>query len=215
VVRIVTIAAFTLYGINISGPTYKVALFLALAGIEFDFVMTSPRGDAKTPAYKANLNHWGQVPVLVDNLTGKIYRQAPSILEFLADKTKKFRGKSPDDRISIREWMYWDLDRLAPPIYRLRGQRLGFRQFGQLVAEMYHLEAIAALQVLEERLTANNWLVGKGMTIADIDVYCVLDYAAAGGVALKSFPKVRAFMSRMQAKSGFGSPLDVIPKSST
>jgi glutathione S-transferase len=205
---------FTLHGINISGPTYKVALFLSLADIDFDFVLTSPRVEAKTAEYKANLNHWGQVPVLVDNVTGKSYRQAPSILEFLADKTKKFRGKTPDDRMAIREWMYWDLDRLAPPIYRLRGQRLGFRQFNQPVAEMYYLEAHAALQVLEAHLSVNNWLVGKGMTIADIDIYGVLEYAAAGGNDLKAYPKIRAYMKRMQAKKGFGLPLDVVPKTS-
>jgi glutathione S-transferase len=209
-----TKAAFTLHGINISGPTYKVALYLSLAEIDFDFVLTSPRGDAKSPDYKANLNRWGQVPVLVDNTSGKSYRQAPSILEFLAEKTKKFRGKSPDDRIAIREWMYWDLDRLAPPVYRLRGQRLGFRQFNQPVAEMYHLEAQAGLQALEAHLSVNNWLVGKGMTIADIDVYGVLDYAAAGGIELKPYPKIRAFMKRIQAKKGFGVPMDVVPKAS-
>jgi glutathione S-transferase len=207
-------AAFTLHGINVSGPTYKVALYLSLAGVPFDFVLTSPRADAKTPDYLTTKNRWGQVPVLVDNATGKTYRQAPSILELLAEKTKKFRGKSPDDRIAIREWMYWDLDRLAPPLYRLRGQKLGFRQFGQLVAEMYNTEANAALGVLETHLTGQNWLVGKGMTIADIDIYGVLDYAAAGGLDLKAYPKIRGFMKRVQGRQGFGKPADVIPSAS-
>jgi glutathione S-transferase len=207
-------AAFTLHGISVSGPTYKVALYLSLAGVPFDFVLTSPRAEAKTPDYLANKNRWGQVPVLVDNASGKTYRQAPSILEFLAEKTKKFRGKSPDDRIAIREWMYWDLDRLAPPLYRLRGQKLGFRQFGQLVAEMYNTEANAALGFLETHLTGQNWLVGKGMTIADIDIYGVLDYAAAGGLDLKAYPKIRGFMKRVQGRQGFGRPADVIPSAS-
>ena len=207
-------AAYTLYGISISGPTYKVALYLALAGVSFDFVLTSPRGEAKTADYMTTKNRWGQVPVLVDNATGKSYRQAPSILEMLAEKTKKFRGKSPDDRLAIREWLFWDLDRLTPPVYRLRGQRLGFRQFGQAIAELYHPEATAALQVLEAHLTTQNWLVGKGMTIADIDIYGVLDYAAVGNIDLKPYPKVRAFMKRVQAKSGFGHPKDVIPAQS-
>lgn len=45
-------------------------------------------------------------------------------------------------------------------------------------------------------------------------VYGVLDYAAAGGIELKPYPKVRAFMKRIQAPAGFGSPMDIIPKAS-
>ncbi len=204
-------APYTLYGVAFSGPTYKVALYLKLAGIDFDFVITGPRDGAKKPEF-LKLNRWGQVPVLIDNVTGKIYRQSPSILEYLADKTKKFRGKSPDARVEIREWMYWDFDRLAPPLFRLRGQRLGFRQFNQPVAEMYFTEGNAALKVLEDHLTANNWLVGKGMTIADIDCYAVLSYAMDGNLDLKAYPKVRAFMKRVEGKKGFGKAMDIMPK---
>ena len=36
-----------------------------------------------------------------------------------------------DERFQAREWMYWDFDRLAAPIYRSRGIRLGFRSAPQ------------------------------------------------------------------------------------
>ncbi|MBK8458138.1 MAG: glutathione S-transferase family protein [Phyllobacteriaceae bacterium] len=108
--------------------------------------------------------------------------------------------------------MYWDFDRLAPPIYRLRGQRIGVRQMNQATAEMYYAEGLAALGVLEQALAGRDWLVGDGPTIADIDVYGVLDYAEAGGFDVAPFANVAAFMKRAQALPGFGRPLDLIPK---
>jgi glutathione S-transferase len=206
-------AAFTLYGVNYSGPTYKAALGLSLMEEPFDFVWTGPRAEAKLQPY-LNLNPLGQVPGLVDNKTGRVYRQAPSILEMLADRTGKYGGQSAEERIGMREWMYWDLDRLAPPIYRLRGQRIGVRQFGQLVAEMYNLEGLAALKVLEDHFAEHKWLVGRRASIADIDVFGVLDYASAGGFEIRDFPNVEAFIRRFQDLKGFGKPMDLIPKES-
>ena len=206
-------AAFTLYGVNFSGPTYKAALGLSLMEVPFDFVATFPRGNSKEPAY-LKLNPLGQVPGLLDNKTGRFYRQAPSILEVLADRTGKYGGQSAEERVEMREWMYWDLDRLAPPLYRMRGQRLGFRQFGQIVAEMYNSEGLAALKALEDHFAEHKWLVGRRSSIADIDIYAVLEFAAAGGFEIRDFPNVEAYMRRFQDLKSFGRPADVIPKDS-
>jgi glutathione S-transferase len=206
-------AAFTLYGVNFSGPTYKAALGLSLMEVPFDFVLTSPRAEAKQPAY-LKLNPLGQVPGLADNKTGRFYRQSPSILEMLADRTGKYGGQSAEERIEMREWMYWDLDRLAPPLFRMRGQRLGFRQFGQIVAEMYNVEGLAALKALEDHFAEHKWLVGRRASIADIDVCGVLEFAGAGGFEIRDFPNVEAYMRRFQDLKGFGRPMDVIPKES-
>jgi glutathione S-transferase len=207
------VAPFTLYGVNFSGPTYKAALGLSLMEVPFDFVRTMPRGEAKEPAF-LKLNAFGQVPCLVDNKTGRAYRQAPSILEVLADRSGKFGGQSAEERVEMREWMFWDLDRLAPPLLRMRGQRLGFRQFGQIVAEMYTGEGLAALGVLEDHFGDHKWLVGRRASIADIDIYGVLDFAVAGGFDLRDFPNVETFMRRFQDLKGFGHPADVIPAES-
>jgi glutathione S-transferase len=206
-------APFTLYGINFSGPTYKAALGLSLMEVTFDFVWTTPRGEAKQPAF-LKMNAFGQVPCLVDNKTGRAYRQAPSILEMLADRTGKYGGQSAEERIEMREWMYWDLDRLAPPLFRMRGQRMGYRQFGQIVAEMYTGEGTAALNALEAHLAEHKWLVGRRASIADIDVYGVLEFAAAGGFEIRDFPNVETFIRRFQDLKGFGHPSDVIPSES-
>src|SRR5688500_10321549 len=141
-------ARFALHGVFLSGPTYKVGLFLSLAGEPFDYVHVNLReGEHKQPPYLAK-QRFGQVPLLVDRNNGRQLCQSAAILGYLADTTGKFGGASLDARIQAREWMYWDFDRLAAPIYRSRGMKLGIRQSTPELVEMYAKEGATGLEVL-------------------------------------------------------------------
>jgi glutathione S-transferase len=207
-------ARYTLHGSPRSGPTYKVALFLALAGEPFDWVLVNMReGEHKQPAYLAK-QRYGQVPLLVDNQNGRHLCQSASILECLADRTGKFGGADLDERIRAREWMFWDFDRLAPHIYRPRAARLGLRQFDPAVLAQHETEGKAALKVLDEHLAGRAWLVGEGPTISDIDVYGVVSYAPAGGYDLAAYPTLSAWLKRVEGMPGFAPPETLLPQTS-
>ena len=206
---------FTLHGIWLSGPTYKVGLALALSGEAFDYVHVNLRaGEHKAPGFVAK-QRFGQVPLLEDNSNGRRLSQSASILEYLADVTGKFGGATLDQRIEAREWMYWDYDRLGPPVYRARGIRLGFRSVAQPIAEMYHAEGKIALQVLDDHLKGRDWLVGESATIADIDVYGVIAYAEAGGFRLSDHANLSGWKKRFEALPGFAPAEDLLPKKTT
>jgi glutathione S-transferase len=202
---------YELYGIWLSGPAYKVALMLSLSGEAFDYVHTSPRDDAKTPAFLAK-QRFGQVPLLVDRKAKRNLCQSAAILEYLAKATGKFAGETPDEKQQAREWMYWSFDRLAPNIYRMRGQRLGFRSLHQATAEMYVTEGNAALKVLDGHLKGRKWLVGDGLTIADIDLYGVVAYAPAGGFDLEQYANISAWIGRLKRQKGFAAPEKLMSK---
>jgi glutathione S-transferase len=206
-------ARYTLYGIWLSGPAYKVGLALSLAGEKFDYVHTHPREDAKKPEYMAK-GRYGQVPLLVDHSRDRNLVQSAAILDYLADATGKFGGASGDERQLCREWMYWEFDRLATPIFRMRGQRLGLRSITQSTAEMYVTEGNMALKVLDDHLNGRDWIVGRATTIADIDIYGVVDYAPAGGFNLAGYPNITGWMARMKALPGFGTPDQILPRAS-
>lgn len=205
-------ARYELHGIWLSGPTYKVALLLAIAGEPFDYVHTGPRDRAKTPQYMA-LQRFGQVPLLVDRKARRNLCQSASILEYLAARLGKFGGKTPMEKIEAREWMFWEFDRLAMHIYRLRGQRLGFRAMSQPIAEMHFAEGNMALKVLDDHLNGRKWIVGDGLTIADIDLYGVVFYAPIGGFDLAAYPAITAWMKRIEASKGYAAPDKLMPKS--
>jgi glutathione S-transferase len=140
--------------------------------------------------------------------------QSAAILEYLADVTGQFGGADLDERLQAREWLYWDFDRLAPPVYRSRLIRLGFREAGSAVIEMYGADGRAALKVLDGHLAGRSWLVGEGPTIADDDAFGVLVFASEAGFDLDAFGSVRAWMERFQALPGFAKPQSLLPQAS-
>jgi glutathione S-transferase len=204
-------ARFTLHGIYLSGPTYKVGLALALAGEPFDYDHVNLRaGEHKSPEFLAK-NRFGQVPCLTDTSNGRNLCQSASILEYVADKTGKFGGATLEERIAAREWMFWVWDKLAAPVYRTRGVKAGFRTLDEATLQMYAAEATAALGFLDKALAGRDWLVGEAPTIADIDVYGVVHYVGEAGFDLAPFPNLTAWVARFRALPGFGDPADILP----
>lgn len=207
-------ARYTLHGIWLSGPTYKVGLLLSMLGEPFDYVHINLReGEHKKPEYLAK-NYFGQVPCLLDNRTGRHMCQSASILEYLAEQGGKFGGADEAERVRIREWMFWDFDRLASNIYRARSIKLGFRQAHEAIAEMSLNDGKVALKVLDDHLAGRSWMVGNGPTIADIDLYGVVSFAPAGGFSLADYPNISSWMKRFEALKGVGAPEQVLPKES-
>ena len=207
-------ARYTLHGFFMSGPSYKVGLMLTLCGEAFDFVSINLReGQHKTPEFLA-LNRYGQVPALVDHSNSRTLCQSGAILDYLADKTGKFGGATLEDRLRAREWLFWGWDKLDPPIYRLRGWKRGFRQFDASQVSMYETERQAALDLMEQYLTAHAWLAGEQATIADIDLFGVVVFAGESGEDLSAYPAIRAWMDRLEALPHFAQPSSLLPPES-
>jgi len=203
---------FTLYGMLGSAPTYTVGLMLSLARYPFSYIHVNLReGQHKQPDYLVK-NRYGQVPALRD---GQAYHvQSAAILEHLADALHKFDGKTEFEKHRIREWLFWQWDKLALPVFRLRARARGLRQFGDEVRIMYDTEAKAALAVLETELGKSEWIAAKRPSIADIGIYGVLRYASEANIDLTPYPHVSAWKKRFEALPGFGTPEQILPMES-
>jgi glutathione S-transferase len=202
-------ARFKLYGHQRSGPTYKVALALALFGAPFEFEHVDlPKGAHKEPGYLAK-NRYGQVPCLYDGT--HYFCQSASILQYLAETLNKFGGKNAEEHARIREWMFWDFDKLAPGIYRSRAFALGIRKAEPQVVEYFKSEGEAGLKVLEEHLARHAWLAGEQPSVADIDVYGTVAAAKAGGFDLARFPKIVAWQKKIEALPGYATAEELCP----
>jgi glutathione S-transferase len=207
-------ARYELHGIWLSGPAYKVALMLSLCNEPFDYVHVNLRaGEHKQPAFLAK-QRFGQVPLLVDKGNGRNLAQSGSILEYLGEHLGHFAGDTVEEKLQAQEWLFWSADRLGPNIYRSRGIRLGLRTVGFETAAMYFNEGNIALKVLDDHLAGREWIVGKGATISDIDIYGVIDYATAGGFDLAQYKNISSWIGRMKALKGFATPEQIMPKES-
>ena len=117
---------FTLHGSPHSLPTYRVALMLRLCrkGFRFRYVSFQRRMHL-TPEFRA-LSRWGQVPVIEHN--GRVFVQSAAILEYLAHALDYFSTSDGEASQHVREWLFWDADRLMPPLYAWYSVELGRRK---------------------------------------------------------------------------------------
>ncbi len=132
----------------------------------------------------------------------------------MSEALKKFDGKTAFERQRIREWLFWQWDKLSLPVLRLRARSRGFRQFGDEVRIMYDTEARAAYAALEHELVESDWIVGKKPTIADVGIYAVTRYTAEANIDLTPYPHVLAWKKRFEALPGFGTPEQILPMES-
>jgi glutathione S-transferase len=204
---------FVLYGSPHSLPTYKVALMLRLSGAPFSFRYVSfQKGMHRTPEFSA-LSRWGQVPVLLDD--GRIYLQSAAIVEHLAETLGRFQGPDPAARQLVREWMYWDVDALFPPVFNCYGIQLGQRGLLPIDVEpaiaAYHRQrADTALSVLDSHLADRNYLCATEPTIADLFCYGDIAFAEICAFDLDRWANVDAWAGRVTALPGFKAPFALL-----
>jgi glutathione S-transferase len=99
-------------------------------------------------------------------------------------------------------------------LYKARVIKLGFRKAPDEVVEDCISAAKNALGVLESHLAGRNWLVGEGVTIADIDIYGVVAFAGEAGIDAAEYPQVSAWAKRIEALPGFKARTDLLPMES-
>jgi glutathione S-transferase len=114
---------FTLHGSPHSQFTYKIALMLNLSRQPFCFRYVSfQKGVHLTPEFR-ELSRLGQVPVLQHGNHTLV--QSGAILEYLAATLGKFGSHDYMIQQRIREWLYWNTDRLARPFMAATASSLG------------------------------------------------------------------------------------------
>ena len=204
---------FTLYGSPHSLPTYKVALMLRLSGEPFSFRYVSfQKGMHKTPEFLA-LSRWAQVPILVDG--GRVFLQSAAIVEHLAETLGRFQGADPATRQVVREWLYWNVDVLFPPIFNCYGIQLGQRGLLPIHVEptiaSYHLRrAETALSVLDAQLAHGDYLCAGEPTIADLFCYGDVAFAELCSFDLDRWDNVTGWIERVTALAAFKSPFALL-----
>jgi glutathione S-transferase len=205
--------AFVLHGSPHSLPTYRVALMLRLCRVGFTFRYVSfQRKMHLTPEFRG-LSRWGQVPVLEHD--GRVLLQSAAILEYLSETSQRFGGADAEQRHEIREWLFWDADRLYPPLYGWYGVELGRRgllplSFDPVVVAELERKGEMALGVLDEYLGGRDFLVNAMPTIADICCYASIAFARLGAHDLGGRPNVTAWASRIEGLPGFALPFDLL-----
>ena len=188
--------ALKLYGYPISGNAYKVRLLLAFLNLPYEAINVDlMAGDTLTPEFN-QLNPRGQVPVLCDG--DVVIWDSMAILVYLARRYGNGEWL-PNDAVQeaqVMQWLAVSENELLYGLARARSTLLLKRPFN---LEQCQREGKAGLDVMEQHLATNAWLVAGQPTIADIACYPYVLLAPVGEVSLEPYPNVRQWLARMAA----------------
>jgi glutathione S-transferase len=188
-----------LYDYAASGNCFKVRLLLGLLGRRYERVPIDIfGGDTLGDEYVA-INPLRETPVLELD-SGERIAQSAAILWYLAEGTPFL----PDDalgRASVVQWLSFEQERVMGGLGNPRFRLLTGRPAPDLDARL--ATGRGALAVLDAHLSARPWLVGEGVTIADLGLFPYVSVAGDAGVALDAYPSVVAWLDRVRSLDGF------------
>lgn len=194
----------TLYDFPPSGNGYKVRLLLSHLERDYTYVSVDILdGETRTPGFLA-LNPNGRIPVLTLD-DGRVLTESNAILWYLAQGTPYWPAED-FERARVLQWLFFEQYSHEPNIATLRfwlavrGTSLSETEEAQLPGRREQGER--ALEVMEQRLAAAEWLAGERFNIADIALYAYTHAADEGGFDLGAYPGIRAWLARVRDLPG-------------
>ncbi|MEM7733487.1 MAG: glutathione S-transferase family protein, partial [Pseudomonadota bacterium] len=162
---------------------------------------------------RSDVNEMGEAPVLVD---GDVkLTQSGVIQTYVTDKTGKFGGSSDTERYEVLRWVLWDNHKLSSQAGMTRFL-MNFLPEDKRPAEVIAFSQgrlKAAYQVLEAHLEGRDWIVGDGITHADISCCAYLYYPEPFGFDRADWPNIDRWLAGIAALPGWKHPYDLMPGS--
>lgn len=202
----------TLHEYGPSGNCYKIRLTASLLGIKlqrqtYDILA----GETRTPEFLDKVNANGRIPVL--QIGESLLPESNAACFYLAERTHLV----PEGRFAradMLRWMFWEQYNHEPNIATYRywmayvgADRLTDLQKAQLPGKKSGGEA--ALRLMEEQLQEKEWLVGEGVTLADICLYAYTHVAEeGGGFRLSNYPAICSWLDRVTLLPGYATITD-------
>ncbi|MCY4334099.1 MAG: glutathione S-transferase family protein [Litoreibacter sp.] len=194
-----------------SGHSYKAALTLQMMRQDWEPVFIDFfNGGVRSDDYR-KLNVMGEAPLLIDG--DKTLSQSGVIQQYLVDKTG-LMGGAREDKYEVLRWILWDNHKLSSqagvarfllnflPEEKRPAEAIGFIQ-GRLMG---------ALKVLNEHLDGRDWLVGDGISIADLTCCGYLFYDEPFGFVRADWPNIDAWLTRISDQPGWKHPYDLMQR---
>lgn len=205
-------AEYRLHGFGESGNTYKVALYLAAVGADWECVVVDMfAGQQRDPAWRSDFNELGEVPVLQH--AGRTLSQSGVILDYLTAQFDGAYGWSNDDeRREILRWILFDNHKFSGLLATARFLRQFAGMAGSEVTAFYEKRFASALRSLEKRLADRDWVAVDRPSIADLSLAGYLFYDGELPFDWADKPAVRAWRDRLRELPGWRPPYDLLPR---
>ncbi len=188
---------------------HKVTLLLEEAGIEYALQPVDiGKGAQFEPAF-LTVSSNNKMPAIVDHAPAgggaavSVF-ESGAILLYLAEKHGAFLPADPRDRITVLEWLFWQMAGLGP----MTGQYGHFHVYAPepipYARDRYRNEVERLLGVLDHRLQGRDFIAGDDYTIADMACYPWIDPYTTARVDLSHYPDLQRWRAAIAARPATG-----------
>ena len=189
---------YKVYGDAQSGNCYKIKLLMSHLGIESEWEHINILGGGTHTDEFLAMNPNGKIPVMALS-DGEYLWESNAILNYLADGTDYLPLDSLM-RAQVLQWQFFEQYSLENYISTARYivKTLGRPKKFESVLQSKKSGGYKALQVIETHLEGRDWMVGGGISIADICLYGYVHIAPEGGYGLTDFPFITDWLKRVR-----------------
>jgi glutathione S-transferase len=191
-----------LYDSPVSGNCYKVRLLLAHLGVPYERRTVDVVDRSNRKELLGDLNPGLRVPTLVLD-DGRPLAESGAILWYFGEGTR-FVPTDRYARAQVLQWMFFEQYDHEPAIAVTRFW-LAYSGRPEAFADRLEERTAAghrALAAMERHLDGCEYLVGDGVTLADVALYAYTHVADEGGFDLGGYPAIGAWLDRVAAEPG-------------
>ncbi|MFL6758722.1 glutathione S-transferase family protein [Sphingomonas sp.] len=184
-----------------SGNCYKVRLAAAMVGKPLDrreYDIT--KGETRTPDFLATVSREGRIPVL--QVGDRFIPESNAASYYVADGSNLI-PTDPFDHADMLRWMFWEQYSHEPNIATLR---FWMRWLGpDNLSDLQRLQmpakrqaGNAALKLMDEHLSRQEWFVGGSISLADVCLFAYTHVAGDAEFDLERYPNVVKWIERVK-----------------
>lgn len=194
----------TLYGDTLSGNCLKTRWIADALGLDYDWVQVDVvKGEARSAAFLA-INPAGKVP-LARWPDGRALPESNAIMLYLAETSPgggRFLPNRPFERAQMMSWLFWEQYSHEPAIAVRRYQRHLLGRPDEEIDPALVKQGSAALAMMQMQLSHTDWLVGDGISLADVALVAYTRWSHEAGFDLDGYPAVAAWVPRVEQALG-------------
>ena len=206
-------AHYKLYCIGASGNSYKLALYLNCAGLDWEPVgVDFAGGQTRNAHWRTDSNTMGEVPVL--EVDGRRMSQSGAILMWLAETTGKFALAGDEERFEGLRWILFDNHKFTANYAMHRFQNsLTPEPVHPTVLAFLRSRVVASHAIVDRHLKDRAFMLGERPTIVDFSMAGYVYYPPEEtGIDIEAtFPAIHAWRQRLAALPGWKPPYELMP----
>lgn len=190
---------------------WKVSIALEEMGLDYEtHLINIGAGDQFAPEFLA-ISPNNRMPAIVDpdgsdGAPVSIF-ESGAILQYLARKTGTFYGNSERDRISVDQWLMWQMGGVGP----MAGQAHHFLKYAPAMdppndlpyaKDRYRSEVARLYGVLDRQLAKNEFVAGDFYSIADMSLWGWVSLWEGQQQTLDDKPNVARWLDQLSERKG-------------